>query len=124
MFSGLFDAETTSLLNLLTACLLLFIVWSVLAPILDGTVSIVRNDARFGNRRYDDGTGGPWDSATAASYDQSNYGTNFDGDAAYNNGAGYYTSSDYSEVSTTGWEYAARGFRDGISGALQTALNR
>ena len=44
---GLLDAETAALINLFTSFLLLSIVWLVLAPILDGTVSIVRNDVRF-----------------------------------------------------------------------------
>ncbi len=48
MHTGLLDAETAALINLFTSLLLLSIVWLVLAPILDGTVSIVRNDVRCG----------------------------------------------------------------------------
>ncbi len=48
MRTGLLDAETAALINLFTSLLLLSIVWLVLAPILDGTVSIVRNDVRCG----------------------------------------------------------------------------
>jgi len=46
-FLSFLDAETISIINLFTSFLLLGIVWLVLAPILDGTVSIVRNDQRF-----------------------------------------------------------------------------
>ena len=156
----LLSAETTSLINLLTACLLLFIVWTVLAPILDGTVSIVRNDDRrfagiYGNRRFDDndaaanaayynyygddtggggGGGGYYDgqdsSSTAAAElnNEQYYGTNFEENGP---GVGYYSSSDgglpisqIEGVSTTGWEYAARGFEDGLTKLFDGAINR
>ena len=160
----LLSAETTSLINLLTACLLLFIVWTVLAPILDGTVSIVRNDDRrfagiYGNRRFDDndaaanaayynyygddtgggGGGGYYDgqdsSSTAAAElnNEQYYGTNFE---EHGPGVGHYSTSDdglpvsqiegYSTTgySTTGWEYAARGFEDGLTRLFDRAINR
>ena len=145
----LLSAETTSLLNLLTACLLLFIVWTVLAPILDGTVSIVRNDDRhrflaggsYGNRRFDEdnhynyrtsGGGGYYEAATSASSEQY-YGTNFE---EHGPGVGHYSSSSSPDdesglpvsqiegYSTTGWEYAARGFEDGLTSLFNRAVNR
>ena len=148
----LLSAETTSLLNLLTACLLLFIVWTVLAPILDGTVSIVRNDDRhrflagsYGNRRFDEdnhygynyqgdgsGGGGYYEDATSASSEQY-YGTNFE---EHGPGVGHYSSSSPDDgsgglpvsqiegYSTTGWEYAARGFEDGLTSLFNRAVNR
>ena len=146
----LLSTETTSLLNLLTACLLLFIVWTVLAPILDGTVSIVRNDDRhrflagnYGNRRFDEdnhynyqtsGGGGYYEDATSATSANSEqyYGTNFE---EHGPGVGHYTSSPeeggsglpVSQIegySTTGWEYAARGFEDGLTSLFNRAVNR
>ena len=148
----LLSAETTSLLNLLTACLLLFIVWTVLAPILDGTVSIVRNDDRhrflagnYGNRRFDEdnhynyqtsGGGGYYEDATSATSANSEqyYGTNFE---EHGPGVGHYSSSPedgaggsglpVSQIegySTTGWEYAARGFEDGLTSLFNRAVNR
>ena len=153
----LLSTETTSLLNLLTACLLLFIVWTVLAPILDGTVSIVRNDDRrfagiYGNRRFDGvvaataaahydhygDDGGYYEgqdsssaatSATAAGLNNEQYyGTNFE---EHGPGVGHYSTSDdglpISQIegySTTGWEYAARGFEDGLTRLFDRAINR
>lgn len=131
----------------------------MLAPILDGTVSIVRNDDRrfagiYGNRRFDDdaaataaaanaahynyygddGSGGGYyegqDSSSAATNEQY-YGTNFE---EHGPGVGYYSSSDggvshldsdrLEGVSTTGWEYAARGFEDGLTRLFDGAFNR
>ncbi len=43
-FLGFLDAETMAALNFATSLLLLGVVWLVLAPILDGSVKIVRND--------------------------------------------------------------------------------
>ena len=149
----LLSAETTSLINLLTACLLLFIVWTVLAPILDSTVSIVRNDDRrftgiYGNRRFDGVVAANYDhygddggyyegqdsssaatSATAAGLNNEQYyGTNFE---EHGPGVGHYSTSDdglpISQIegySTTGWEYAARGFEDGLTRLFDRAINR
>ena len=135
--------------------------WTVLAPILDGTVSIVRNDDRrfagiYGNRRFDGDVaaaatahydhygddGGYYeaqDSSSAAAAaaaglnNEQYYGTNFE---EHGPGVGHYSTSDdglpvsqiegYSTTgySTTGWEYAARGFEDGLTRLFDRAINR
>lgn len=106
----------------------------------------MRNDDRFagiygggGNRRYDDGTINAQaveDSsfaassyapsapsgvgATGAAVDDKYYGTNFED---YGPGVGHFSSSAPGDT-VSGWEYAARGFSDGITQAVASAVNR
>ena len=108
----------------------------------------------YGNRRFDYDTAangyygedGVWyegqDSTSAASGQLENnwatgqqdsseqyYGTNFE---EHGPGVGHYSSSVESGLpvsqiegySTTGWEYAARGFEDGLTRLFDRAINR
>ena len=127
--------------------------WAVLAPILDGTVSIVRNDVRnnvYGDRRFDgheyyagggngyyggsggDGSGGGssyGDTSLDVGAIEQYYGTNFE---EYGPGVGHYSTTDgassaegaASAAATTGWEFAARGFEDGLTRLFDGAINR
>ena len=124
--------------------------WTVLAPILDGTVSIVRNDVRgvYGDRRHDGGghdyyAGGGNGYYGGDSYGDNSldtgaieqyYGTNFE---EYGPGVGHYSTtgsggassaegaaSATTTTTTTGWEFAARGFEDGLTRLFDGAVNR
>lgn len=70
------SVETTSILNLISSTFLLVVVWLILKPILDGSVTIVRND----------------DSKTSRSDE---YATNFDASLDYLSDDGYYEDPYY-----------------------------
>ncbi|XP_059081735.1 uncharacterized protein LOC131879429 isoform X2 [Tigriopus californicus] len=113
---GLPDLQTLSYINLFTSFLLLAIIWLVLTPILDGTVTIVRSD----NINTDH-----YESNSLLTDDRSAYMTNFDSeeqslaigqDYVYDDGS-QYAPTYYSEAETDGqyryqndWNFASRVF--------------
>ncbi len=113
---NLFDAETTSIINLFTTFLLLAIVWLVLGPILDGTVAIVRNDRIDYSNYYNE-------VSDTSRYDEghdASYGTNFEDATSEQLYA--QTADDYY---AGGWDIAARALKpDVLLKRAQNALNR
>ena len=104
--SGLLASETTSLINLFTSLLLLYIVWTVLGPVIDGTLLLVPNNAvnRRSGTNHRSGIGGLLGLLTGgggghwwwgAQADE--YGTNFDSGGYGGEGGegGYYWQDPY-----------------------------
>lgn len=113
--SDLPDLQILSFINLFTSFLLLAIIWLVLTPILDGTVTIVRNDNINDANHYD--------SNSLLIEDRSAYMTNFDSeeesqtygqDYLYNDGSQYaqtyYTEPEAHGQYQNGWDFASRAF--------------